>query len=175
MPNRVTIEKRKVDGSLRRVFLGDLVDEDEHGWLTVYHDSARHQNFKDGQPTQPPPYIVYCLSMRLPLTVSFYFDSLGELLEAQADDALPATISGRTIAFTDLDLDVIVAPDGSSYVRDHDTFELNRAAMGYTAEHIAAAHEGIRLAQELLANESFPFDGSAARVLGRMLAAEGPL
>ncbi|MBI2765851.1 MAG: DUF402 domain-containing protein [Chloroflexi bacterium] len=175
MPNPVTIEKRKVDGSVKRVFHGDLVDEDEHGWLTVYHDSARHQNFKDGRPTQPPPYVVYYLSMRLPLTVSFYFGALGGLLEVQADAALPATISGRTIAFTDLDLDVVVAPGGSSYVRDHETFELHRTSMSYTEGHVAAAHEGIRLAQELLANRSFPFDGSPARVLGRMLAAEGLL
>jgi protein associated with RNAse G/E len=175
MRNPVSIEKRKVDGTVKRVFEGDLVDADEDGWLAVFHDSARHTNYKDGQPSAPPPYVVYFLATHLPLVVSFYFDATGGLIEAQADAAMPSTIDGRKLAFVDLDLDVIVAPDMTYYVRDQETFEQNAVAMGYTPDHIDAARNGVRLAREMAEQRLFPFEGSAERVLGLGLAAEGPL
>jgi hypothetical protein len=47
--------------------------------------------------------------------------------------------------------------------------------MSYPPKVVAAAHEGVRLAKELIAARALPFDGHPERVLGRVLAATGPL
>jgi protein associated with RNAse G/E len=75
----------------------------------------------------------------------------------------------------DLDLDLIVSPDGRAYERDHGVFERNRVAMGYSSDVVAAAHEGIAFARHLFMRKAAPFDGSPAELLGGAIAAQGPL
>jgi hypothetical protein len=47
--------------------------------------------------------------------------------------------------------------------------------MAYPPKVIAAARAGVALAIELIEARQLPFDGSAERLLGRVLAADGPL
>ena len=120
-------------------------------------------------------YALQYFSLERPLVVLVNFDERGEVLETQCDAALPATLTGRRLDYVDLDLDLMVLPDGTAYERDRDDFERNRVAMGYTPEVVAAAHEGIALARDLLARGAPPLDGSARDLLGRVIAAQGPL
>lgn len=165
----VRIEKRKFDGTLRRSFEAD--DLGRRGeWIVVYHDASRHESLKDGRPASIGPHGVLFLSTREPLTVGFHFDADGRLDVAQADAALPATVEDAVVAFVDLDIDLIVAPDGSYFARDFDTLEQNAREMGYSPEAIAAAGEGLRLARALVDGRRFPFDGSAQAILASILA-----
>ena len=75
----------------------------------------------------------------------------------------------------DLDLDVMADNDLRYYVRDEDTFAEHTQSMRYTRGVVASAREGVRLAIELIEGHELPFDGSADRLLGRLLAAQGPL
>lgn len=93
----------------------------------------------------------------------------------QCDAGCPATIVGRTVAFVDLELGAIVTPDLSFFVRDEDEFESNRERWGYPEDVVAAACEGVALAERMLATRTYPLDGSAERLLGQCLASAGPL
>ena len=170
MRNPVLTYKRKFDGSIKGPWRGDLVAETDDGWLVVFHERPPHQ-----VAGRPVAYALQYFSLERPLVVLVNFDERGDTLEYQCDAALPATIHGRRIDYIDLDLDLMIAADGSAYERDQDDFERNRAAMSYTPEAIAAAHEGIALARGLLERGEPPLDGSAAAILGRVLAAQGPL
>lgn len=163
----ITVFKRKYDGGLKREFTGDLVEETADGWLVVVFDRSRHVHLKDGVPQHPERYIVYHFQTRLPVQICFYFDGDGNPDGAQCDAALPTTRDGDTLTYVDLDLDLMVDPDGSSYERDYDAFEKNREPMGYTPEIEATAHESLCLAAGLLDANAFPFDGSPARTLAR--------
>jgi protein associated with RNAse G/E len=110
-----------------------------------------------------------------PLSVLVSFNGRGETLEYQCDVAFPATIIGRRIDFIDLDVDLMVAPDGTARERDHDTFARNRETMGYSPEAVRMAAEGMALAHELHERGLAPFDGSPQGVLGRVVASMGPL
>ncbi|HEX6032636.1 MAG TPA: DUF402 domain-containing protein [Tepidiformaceae bacterium] len=170
MRNPVETYKRKFDGSLKGPWCGDLVADTQEGWLVVFYERPNHRVGGED--------VVYALqyfSLERPLVVLGNFDERGELLEYQCDAALPATLSGRRLDYVDLDLDLMVLPDGTAYERDRDDFERNRVAMGYTPEVVAAAHEGIALARDLLARGAPPLDGSARDLLGRVIAAQGPL
>jgi len=175
MRNPVRIYKRKYDGALKREVAGDLVEAAGEGWLLVYHDASRHESLKNGNSTDSPPQMLACLSTVSPLVWWLFYDELGRLTRAHADSALPAIVSGRAITFVDLDLDLIVAPDFSYFARDFDELAANAVAMKYPAQVVDAAHEGLRLACKAVDERAFPFDGSAERVLGRILASGGPL
>jgi len=187
MRNPVRVFKRKYDGTLKREFTGDLVEVTRDGWLAVYHDAARHESYKEGRPgaqvaaggrdegTWTAPYIFYVLSTEQPIAVALSFDTLGEQLAMHADAALPATVSGRELTLVDLDLDLVVAPDFACEARDFDTFDEHSKSMEYPDEVKAAAREGLALAERLVAAREYPFDGSIGRLLGRVLASEGPV
>ena len=84
-------------------------------------------------------------------------------------------MNGRRIELVDLDLDVMADASLAYFERDAETFERNRRAMCYPGDVVEAAHRGVALATELLEAKAFPFDGSAEALLGRVLAAQGPL
>ncbi len=171
MNNPVTTRKLKFDGTAKRPWDGDLVDAIGDHWLVVYYESPPHL-------TEAGETIAHALryfGMDCPLSVLVCFDAAGRVLEWQADAGLPSRLDGRTIDFVDLDIDLMVDADGHARVRDIFDFERNRRAMAYSDEAVAAAYAGILLAQELFAAGECPFDGSAEAILGRVLAAQGPL
>jgi uncharacterized protein len=168
--NPVSTRKLKFDGTVKSSWDGDLVDASDDGWLAVFYERPEHRI--GGQA------VVYALryfSTRLPLSILVSFDEGGGVLEYQCDAALPATVDGRTVDMIDLDLDVMASASLEYFVRDQERFEQNRGTMGYTREAAEAAHEGVRGAIELIVAGAFPFDGSAERLLGRVLASQGPV
>ncbi|MEP7216227.1 MAG: hypothetical protein ABI782_08230, partial [Anaerolineaceae bacterium] len=88
---------------------------------------------------------------------------------------LPAVLRGREISFLDLDLDVMADARLILRLRDEETFAENQESMAYPPEIAARAWAGVQLARELIEARACPFDGSAELLLGRILAAEGPL
>ncbi|MBI5948905.1 MAG: DUF402 domain-containing protein [Chloroflexi bacterium] len=171
MNNPVTTRKLKFDGTAKAPWEGHLVEAIGDRWLVVYYEAPPHR-------TETGETIAHALryfGMDCPLSVLACFDATGRVLEWQADAGLPSRIDGRTIDFVDLDIDLMVDAAGRSRVRDILAFERNRRAMAYSQEAVTAAHSGIRLAQELFAARECPFDGSAEAILGRVLAAQGPL
>jgi protein associated with RNAse G/E len=165
--NPVTVRKLKFDGSAKRDWAGELVDTVGESWFVVYHPETGHR-------TEAGAAVVHALryyGMDCPLSVLVCFDALGRVLEYQCDAALPATISGSQISFVDLDLDVMADADLHYGLRDEDEFARRSAEMAYTAEVVSAAWAGVRLAKALIEGRAFPFDGSAERLLGRVLAA----
>jgi len=172
--NPVVVRKLKYDGTLRSTWPGDLVDARGDDWLIVFHDSERHP--KDPpDPGAPPGFGIHIVGLREPLTILFRFDPLGRFVEARCDAALPATLRGRTIDFVDLDLDVIVLPGGTHFVRDRADFEARARAMAYPPDVRRAAWCGILHALRRIRRGRFPFDGTREAILGRELAARGPL
>lgn len=175
MPNPVRILKRKYDGTVTRERTGDLVDATADAWLAVHMDATRHESLLHGEPAPAPAHMLGFLSERASPVWWLFYDELGRFVRAHADAALPARVTGRTIDFIDLDLDVIVARDMSFYVRDEDEFEANRISMAYPAHVVESARAGVRLAVAAVEARAWPLDGSADLLLGRLMAAEGPL
>ncbi|GIW13419.1 MAG: hypothetical protein KatS3mg062_0858 [Tepidiforma sp.] len=174
MPNPVTVRKLKYDGTVRYSWPGDLIDARGQEWLIVLHDSERHSKSPPA-PVTAAGFGIHTIGLRQPLTILHAFDPLGNFLEAKCDAALPAALRGRTIDFVDLDLDVVVVPGGDHYVRDLDVFQERAAAMHYPPDVRRAAWRGILHALRAIRRRRFPFDGTLEALLGRELAARGPL
>lgn len=167
----MTTRKLKFGGAAKAPWHGDLVEADDQ-WLVVYYAAPAHQLRQSGEPVA---HALRYFGLDCPLSVLVCFDGLGRVMEYQCDAGLPSKLVGRTIEFVDLDLDLIVAADLTGRERDGEAFANNRARLAYPAEVVSAAYEGVETAWVLLKARARPFDGSAEALLGRVLAAQGPL
>ncbi len=175
VPNPVLVRKLKYDGTLRSEWPGDLVDARGDDWLVVLHDRERHQKSPPSPRDPDAAFAIHVIGLAAPLTTLHLFDELGRFIEAKCDAALPARLLGRTIDFVDLDLDVIVLPGGRHDLRDRDVFQARARELGYPPAVRRAAWCGILRALRAVRRGRFPFDGSIEAILGRELAARGPL
>ena len=168
--SQVVVRKLKFDGSVKYAWPGTLVEIIGEAWAVVYHDPSRHEKVPAGAETQvngsDEAHMFHYLGLVQPVTALFAFSRAGQFLEAKCDAALPATRHGDSIDFVDLDLDVIVLPGGTHYIRDQDVFADRSVSMGYSEEAKRQAHLGILHALRMVRRQHFPFDGHAER-LGR--------
>jgi protein associated with RNAse G/E len=85
-------------------------------------------------------------------TLHHYYCNLGQ----------PGQWQGTTYHFVDLDLDVLIYPDGSHKIVDEDEFAAHSVRFGYPAEVIAATRQAaVDVVALALAGET-PFDGTLA-------------
>lgn len=79
------------------------------------------------------------LPLDLPYNIVSFFDPGGHLKYHFCNVLTDARLDGSVLSYVDLDLDVVVTPDGGVRVEDEDQFERNSAAMGYPPEVRALA------------------------------------
>ena len=139
------------------------------GWIIVLHHPEFHTRIKKGVVKTAKSFFLQCLNTEHPLTVLLEYSMDGVFLGAKCDAALPATQKGRIIRFCDLDLDLMVKPDFSSFVRDQSDFRKNLRRTHYPTQVVSLAHQGIDLAKALLTSRQFPFDGRFVPVLKLVL------
>ncbi len=168
----VTVRKLKFDGSIKSEWDGDLLESPASDWLVALHDAERHQKREPpSHRLQQPRYAIHYLNVARPLTILFTFDESGAWSsEAKCDAAFPAVQRGTLVDFVDLDLDVIVHPDLTYYVRDQEVFAERSETMGYSPEARRAAHMGIGIALRLVRRRLFPFDGHPDRLVREALS-----
>jgi hypothetical protein len=169
--NPVRSHKVKFDGTTKGPWDGDLVEVIGDEWLVVFYEPPP----VPASTGEQPAYGLRYHGTASPLSILVYFNANGAVMEYHCDAAFPATIEGRDITFVDLDLDVVLDASLRGVVRDFDDFAANRVSMGYTDEAIAFASAGVMLAWEMVERRDFPFDGHPARLLGKILAAQGPV
>ncbi len=67
----------------------------------------------------------------------------GSLRNYYCNVAMPLTVEGATLEFIDLDIDVVIWPDGSFEVLDRDDFEKNSVHFGYPSEVLEKAEAAL--------------------------------
>lgn len=142
-----------------------VIDEVPGRWVVTY-------SHRPGHVTRETEVVhaIQFFGLDKPLTVLACFDAERVLVEYQCDAALPAVRTGSLIEYVDLDLDVMVNPDGTHFVRDLEEFEERSVSLGYSEEAKAAAWKGVALALLLVKRKRYPFDGSAERLLAEVLS-----
>jgi protein associated with RNAse G/E len=73
----------------------------------------------------------------------------------------PAEYDGETVRYMDLDLDVLVFPDGRTKVVDEDEFLEHSVRMGYPPDVIEQARRAVDELVALAREGQFPFDREA--------------
>ncbi len=84
----------------------------------------------------------------------------GTLVHYYCNLGLPGAWEGDVYRYVDLDLDVMVFPDGRHLLLDEDEFAAHQIRFGYPAEVVAATEQAARDAIALARAGGAPFDGS---------------
>lgn len=152
----VTINSRKYDGHIRRSWKGGLIHSNKDLLILVgtFSEDIDHNDLghiKKG-------------------TVSFehfWFDRWynifrfhapeGTLKAHYANITMPPTFAEDVIDYVDLDIDVVVWPDGRVEVLDRDDFEKNKVKYGYTGDVIQNAENALAEVLALIERRKFPF------------------
>jgi protein associated with RNAse G/E len=71
--------------------------------------------------------------------------------------ASPPYRYGNVLTYIDYDIDVVVLPDGSSHELDRDEFMRHKAEYRYSKAVESHIETGLRVLQDLIANNGFPF------------------
>ena len=144
---QITINSRKYDGSVRRCWQGCLVSERPDLILVVglFDADVEHSD----------------LGLIRKGTVSFehywpanwynvfrFHEPDGTLRNYYCNITMPPVLLGDTLDYVDLDIDVLVWPDGRCDVLDRDDFERNIVRFGYPQDVIDRAEQSLT---ELLA------------------------
>lgn len=153
----VTVESRKFDGRLHRSWRAGLVEQ--RGPLVVL----------DGVFDEEVAHPLLGRIARGTRSVEFYWrdrwysvfrfhEPGGALRNFYCNVNTPPSFDGRVLAFTDLDIDVLVMPDFTHAVLDLEEFEENSRRLAYPAEVCAGARRAVGELVALIEARRFPFD-----------------
>jgi protein associated with RNAse G/E len=84
----------------------------------------------------------------------------GTLLHYYCNLGMPGTWEGEVYRYVDLDLDVMIFPDGRHELLDEDEFAAHQVRFRYPGDIIAATEQAARDAIALARTGEAPFDGS---------------
>jgi uncharacterized protein len=153
MSGLFTINSRRFDGSIRRSWSCELIERDEPRlvFVGVFEFDVEHAEL--GSISRgTTSYEYYWLDRWY--NVFAFFEPDGSFRNYYCNINTPPTLNVLELDYIDLDLDVVVWPDGSIMTLDRDEYERNSELFSYpreirsTAE--SALEEVLRLANERL-------------------------
>ncbi|MEJ7654669.1 MAG: DUF402 domain-containing protein [Chloroflexia bacterium] len=145
----LTVVARKYDGTARFRLELEMLHRSPQVVLALGSPGRRFE--RPGELIQRPSnWSLNYLPLDMPYNIVGYYDSDGELLYHFCNVLTSVEITVGVLQYVDLDLDVVVPPDGDPEVHDRDEFEANARTMNYP-QHVrdlaeAAAQELAELA-----------------------------
>jgi len=146
-----TINSRKYDGSIRRSWQCEVVGNGERhiDLIGIFEDVVDHPDLgliEKGTVSRERFYLdrwynYFCFEYPAETLRNYYINI-----------CMPPTIGEGVIDYIDLDIDLIVWPDGRVVTVDVEEFEVNSKAFGYASEVTEAAANTLKALHELLGN-----------------------
>jgi len=152
-----TINSRSFDGRIKRSWKGELMEIDgsrltfigefdqtvEHPELGIIHSgTVSHEYFWTDR-----WYSIFR-----------FVGPDGSFRNFYCNINMPPSISGEVLDFVDLDIDIVVVPDGEVQVLDEDEYEQNARDLGYGEDVLTAVEEARRELKRMIGEREFPFD-----------------
>ncbi|MGV9855402.1 DUF402 domain-containing protein [Streptomyces sp. NPDC003442] len=172
MPDLVSVNYRKYDGSLHWNLRMRRLGEDDHGvWLGLPGGGVMRKGYG-------PMVPIACAHVVLLPRDAWWtaaFNAPPRETEIYCDIATPARwVSSHEVTMVDLDLDVIrKRADGRTLLDDEDEFAEHQVRYGYPADVVAEAEAAGRWLMEAVEGRAEPFGDASKAWLG-MVDGERP-
>ncbi|MBA2380210.1 MAG: DUF402 domain-containing protein [Blastocatellia bacterium] len=152
----ITVNSRKFDRSISRTWTCELVEADESliTLLGVFTFDVSHPNL--GAIAQGTVSYEYFWQDRW-YNVFRFHNPDGSLRNWYCNICMPPEFVGTTLDYIDLDIDIVIWPDGTREVLDRDEFAANAAAFKYPADIINNAETALSDVLAMIDNAEFPF------------------
>lgn len=157
MTNRVTVNARKYDGSIRKSWQCDLLksNADSLTLLGVFDQDIEHAGL--GSIARGTRSYEYFWPDRW-YNIFRFQERDGAFRNFYCNVAMPSTFDGAVIDYVDLDIDIIVGRDLAFEVVDRDDFEINSRRYNYTEEMKHQSENAVRELIAMIEKRQFPFD-----------------
>ena len=155
---KVQVRSRKYDGSLRDAYETDLYAETDEAVTLCAWPGFPYWHARRREWLTAPDGLIEIFLKRKWYNVVHITEQVSNTNLMYVNIALPATLQGGVLEWTDLDLDYRVHMDGRVERLDQDEFDENAQRMGYPPDLIARAYAACREVEAGLAQRAFPFD-----------------
>lgn len=153
MSESFKINSRRFDGSVRRSWRCDLIDRKDSQLLFVGTFDFDVEHAELGSISRGTISYEYYWFDRW-YNVFAFFEANGAFRNYYCNINMPPTLNDSELDYIDLDLDVVVWPDGSIAILDREEYEQNAELFAYSPEirnkAESALGEILRLANERL-------------------------
>ncbi|MGQ0543563.1 MAG: DUF402 domain-containing protein [Blastocatellia bacterium] len=153
----VTVNSRKYDLSIRRSWECRLLERSEPLLIFVGEFEKDIEHPELGTIAKGTiSYEYYWLNRWY--NVFKFHEPTGSFRNFYCNINLPPTFNRNVLDYVDLDIDVLVWPDGRTETLDVGDFEVNATKFDYPAELRAKAFKTLDEVLEMIAARKFPFD-----------------
>lgn len=154
----VAVHARKFDGRLHREWQAHLVRHIDSLIVVegVFEEEIRHALL--GTIRAGTRSVEYYWTDRW-YSIFRFREPTGALRNYYCNINQPAEFDGHTLTFTDLDIDVLVAPDFSYRILDEEEFAANAARYGYPEFVRESARRALAELLKHIERREHPFDG----------------
>lgn len=154
----VKVVSKKYDGSLRDEYETRLVAETNETIVLLSEPGVPYFDHRKGRWFEAPDGLLEIYLKRRWYNVWHIGEQNSNVNLVYINIALPATLHGDVVQWTDLDLDYRVHLDGSVEKLDQPQFEQNALHMSYPPDLIEQVEAACREVEAGLAAGTFPFD-----------------
>ena len=155
-PKQITINARKYDQNIRRSWLGGLISSNENLLVVVGRFESEVEHSGLGTIKQNTVSVEYFWLDRW-YNIFRFHEADGSLRNYYCNIAMPATFADGVLDYVDLDIDLVVWPDGKYEVLDRDDFEQNTAKYGYPEDITDRAEASVNELIGMIERSEFPF------------------
>lgn len=155
----ITINSRKFDGAVNRSWKCDLAERNGSllVFIGIFDLEVKHADLgiiRRGTVS----YEYYWLDRWY--NVFRFHEPDGEFRNYYCNINIPPRFQDGILDYVDLDIDVLVWPDGSFKILDRDEFEVNSIKFQYPAELREASERALNEVLHLIETSQFPFNTS---------------
>ena len=154
--HNITINSRKYDQNIRRSWKGGLIREKDRLFVVIGKFDSDIEHSDLGLIRQGTVSFEHFWLDRW-YNIFRFHEPDGSLRNYYCNLAMPATLTNDILDYVDLDIDVVVWPDGKYEVLDRDDFERNALKYGYPKEIREKTEESLLELIELIESREFPF------------------
>jgi len=154
---QITVNSRKYDGKVRRTWTCELAERSDQ--LIVlrgeFDSDVEHPglgSIRRGTISYEYFWLTHWYN------IFRFHEPEGTLRNYYCNVAIPPTFADGTLDYVDLDIDILVWPDGRYEVVDRDDFERNALKYGYSDEVRQRAEESVNELIGMIEKREFPFD-----------------
>ncbi len=159
MSARVPIRSLKYDGSVRRTWKADLIEQTTslYTFLGKFDETVDHPDL--GRIEKGTLSYEYFWPDRW-YNVFRFHEPDGQLRNWYCNVGMPPILEEGALSYVDLDVDILMWPTGVPIILDEDEFRINAARYAYSADVLLEVENAKQELLEIIANCEFPFDVS---------------
>ncbi|MGP4073566.1 DUF402 domain-containing protein [Piscibacillus sp. B03] len=150
MGNKIHIKAKKADGRVYRHFETELLDSDQHEVRVIQR--IGDPIYGEEETWYARNHLIFYFWLNEPFNAFETYTEDGVAQDIYMNIASPAEFDGKTITYTDYELDLILRPGEDIELLDEDEFIEAKVDFNYSDELISDCYEAVEQGKAVIKN-----------------------